>query len=345
MRTHWTQFPVFAWSNSRARRFRECRRKHFWAVYGGHGGWRPEAEPQARLAWLLGRLIPNWSVAVGQAIHRRALACARAAAFAEPMPDVAALRKTAASELNSLYRQIYASRNAFESRPDRWPMLEAHFYGEPKKPDELERAITSLDDATRSLAGADDLWHRVRASGPGGLWVPEPFFSFEFGVDRTRVFAAPDLVLGAPDPTPHAPAEIWDFKLGGDGGAVDQLLVYGLALAHGDLFPPAPDSDRHYSGRIVRLAADHAAKEQRAAFAITASDLDAAAARIQDDTAAMRELLRDPVRNIPRELDAFPRTEQVWRCARCAFRGLCEPATLDASRVADRYRGGGDSTC
>lgn len=335
MGTSGPRTPGFAWSHSRARRFRECRRRHFWAVYGGQGGWHHHAAPGVRLAWLMGRLLPSWAVAVGQAVHRRALACARAAAFGELMPSFVTMRRTAARELNGLFQQIYSPQNAFESHPERWPMLEAHFYGEPGRPEELERAVTALDDAIRVLAGADDLWARVRASGPASLWVPEPFFSFEFGVERIRVYAAPDLVVGprpGSDPTNSA-AEIWDFKLRGDGGAVDQLLVYGLALAHGEAFPPGPTADRRYLGRIVRLGAAAESVEERATFAITAGDLHAAAARIHEDTVAMRALLRDPARNIPRDVEAFPRTEQAWRCARCAFRGLCDPAALAASRI------------
>ena len=46
-------------------------------------------------------------------------------------------------------------------------------------------------------------------------------------------------------------------------------------------------------------------------------------ARFTQSVARMRELLADPATNTPRDESAFPRTEDLSACTRCAFRRPC----------------------
>lgn len=86
MGVQYRPYPIFSWSESRDRRFRECRRKHFFAVYLSHNGWLPDAPAARRLAWTLGKAVPSWYVALGSALHRQMLACARQCADTGVLP-------------------------------------------------------------------------------------------------------------------------------------------------------------------------------------------------------------------------------------------------------------------
>lgn len=87
--------PAFSWSESKHRRFTECRRKHYWAVYAQYNGWRAPTDSFSRLAWALGKLVPSWGAALGTSLHARAAECVAACRSRAAMPTFADLRRAA----------------------------------------------------------------------------------------------------------------------------------------------------------------------------------------------------------------------------------------------------------
>ena len=321
-------YPTFAWSESRARRYQECRRKHYHAVYTAHNGWLPDASPDRRLAWLMGKLVVGWPAALGTTVHRRAEECVRAGMQGRPMPTFAELRAAAARDLNTIYRNSRGRTADFWSDPQRWPVHEGSFYGEASWADDVARVATALDAALDALLSAVELWSIVAVAGPAGVWLPGRWPSFRLEPGGLTVYAAADVIVR---PHPGAPAEVWDFKTGGGDGAVDQILTYALGAREGLGAPPGPAPHARYLGRLVHLGAA-STPDAYAPFAISDADLAGAATRVQASAAAMRSHLADASANRPSAIDAFPRTTQLWRCTHCPYRGLCEP---DDHRVVE----------
>jgi len=58
--------------------------------------------------------------------------------------------------------------------------------------------------------------------------------------------------------------------------------------------------------------------------------LDSFKQRFTESVARMRALLKDPATNTPQESSAFPMTDNVSMCVRCAFRRPCGRAEAAA---------------
>lgn len=323
-----TPQPAFAWSETRHRRFSTCQRKHFLAVYQAHGGWLPNADPERRLAWMMGKLIPNWSAALGSAVHRCATRCIVRCATGRPLPSYASLHRRVVGELNALYCASRDHLRDFWHAPAQWPMLASHFYGDAGRPTEIEQTRHRLDAAVQALLGAEELWALVSAAGPHNIWIPPRFFSFSHSSLGLQIFAAPDVVVR---PTRAEPTEIWDFKVGSADGVIDQVLVYALALREATPFSPFTDAATRYRGRVVHLH-PAATSDSRVPFTISDADLASAEDRIRVSAAAMQSGLRDVAQNIPGDVTTFLETPHCLRCTTCQFRGLCKPEQFTVAR-------------
>lgn len=333
-------YPAFAWSESRDRRFRECRRKHFLAVYLSHNGWLPDAPAARRLAWALSRAVPSWHVALGTAIHRQVLVCARTCAATGALPPQAVIRNAVRDELNQLHQRTQHGVSAFWRAPRRSPVLADALYGVAPSSEIMDAVRARLEDAVAALVASKDLWDVVRRAGVNGVIGPDPWTSFILGPDNLTVFAAPDLVLRLSE----EPAQVWEFKTGRVGDVVDTVLLYALSARECLGIPWFPHAASRYAGRVIRLATS-APAEERAPFAISDHDFEITTARIRESVSAMQALLRDVGQNIPQGIHAFPRTERRWRCGTCVYRGLCEPTTYPLRGVPPVASLAGDTEC
>ena len=328
--------PRFSWSESRHQRFLECPRRYYWSVYGKYNGWHPEAAPEARLAWRLAQLVPGWAIALGTTVHVRATECVAACTAGKPLPSFGTLRRAAAADLNRLYQNSRRRLDRFRAAPDRWPVLADAFYGEPWDAEEVARISARLDATLDRLLAQDWLWEAIRGAAPGDTILVDRFYNFVLQPDAITVYAAPDLLLRR---RPGAPMEIWDFKIGQADGAIDQLLTYALAARDGLGIAPV---DGGFLAGIVSLArqsesAPDASGDGRPSaqrFAVSAEDIDGAAARILRSAAAMTAPIRDRGQTAaPLDPSAYPQTPHRTRCARCQFRGLCEPESYPVEGV------------
>jgi len=330
-----TAFPEFAWSESRDRRLRQCRRLYYLSVYAAHGGWARAAPAERRTAWTLGRLIPSWRVALGSAVHEAAERCVRASATGKRLPSFSQLRRAAGETLNHIF--VSSERIAdFLREPNAHPMLASRFYGEPWNRDEIAKVREDLDRLLRSLLARNDLWARVATAGLAGVWMPDRWLAFTLDLrvpeDRVRVFGAPDLVLRV---GPDEPVEVWDWKTGMDDGAIDAILTYGLAVRHASTAPPfVHGTNRWMQGRVIRLGLDDPMTDT-ATFRIDEQDLAAARERIAGSVDRMRTGLRNVVQNEP-AADAYPPTSNSGRCQHCSYRGMCHPGRYVIASVNGR---------
>jgi PD-(D/E)XK nuclease superfamily protein len=339
-----TPYPEFSWSESKARRWTECQRAHYWAVYRQHNGWLTDAEDSRREAWRLGKLVRGWPAALGVSLHARAAECIAACRSGVPMPAMVDLRRRCARELNAVYRASRWHLRDFMRAPKAWPVLASAYYGEAFDGEDLAAAVARLDAALDRLVDCA-LWPAIRAAAPDDVVVADAFHAFTLqlpypsGRESVRVYAAPDVVFRR---APGAPTEVWDFKSGRSDGAVDQLLVYALAVRASPLFPrPVRTNSAGTLGGVIQLGAVPGAFDD--AFEILPEDLEAATMRIASSVSAMSHPLSDANRNVPGPLEAFPQTERRHRCPGCLYRGLCYPDQYRPAAVTGGAAGATDA--
>lgn len=316
--------PPLAWSESRARHYRECKRRYYLRVYAQREGWRPSAAPVARLTWALGHLT-TLPLELGSAAHDAASACVRACSAGRPLPDAAQIRRYCGSRLNAAVRRSRQGVRAFLEAPTgRPPMLEEVFYGTPiLDADLIQRHRDRLDRVAANLVGARGVWDAVRQARQADVIVVEPFYSFRVEGAPAVVYAAPDLVFRAADSTTWT---ILDWKSGSRDGVIDQLCTYGVALADGLRLEPTAD---RYNGRIVALG-----DGSDETILLTPDDLEDARQRIRNDVRRMQDdhhravaVRRDP-QSFP---ELFPPAADPRLCRRCCYRGVCFPELLPSA--------------
>lgn len=296
----------FSWSKSRHEKFAECRRLYYFTYYGAWGGWKPEAPALTRELYLLKKLSNRFQWA-GNVVHetiRDALTLAKAGQ--SPSPE--RMRDQMLARMRGEFRGSRSGHyKVTEPFAKRALGLVEHEYQEPVPDAEWKRnadnAVTSLE---RFFAGP--YLERARTLRR------EQWLSIDeldaFLLDGIRVFAAPDFAYREDDGS----TVVVDWKTGRPReGEEEQVQGYVLYARHKWGVEPARTLAKLVylgSGDERQVQVDEAALERfRDHFKLSVE--------------GMHALLNDPARNLPREPDHFPHTDDRSRCAGCAFRRVC----------------------
>lgn len=304
----------FCWSKSRAETFRYCLRKYWWSYYGSWGGWEAEAPPRARDAWLLKGLHSRWSWA-GQVVHTFIERMLKHLSFGGPeqgslglgsgAPDVAAEVEAITRTMRSQYRE--SRDGCYRADPKRYVGLLEHEYGDPIPNDEWrEIHRRAVDCVGRFLASP--VFARIRDSDPS-TWIGVEHLD-TFDLEGVPVWVALDFGMRTPDG-----AAVYDWKTGEERPAADrlQMLCYALYLEARAGVPRGSVSCHVVN---VRTGAE-------LGWRPTAEELAGAREEMLASVAEMRRRVRDVAEN-EADMLAFPMTEDLTKCAACAFRRLCE---------------------
>jgi hypothetical protein len=300
----------FGWSKSRAESFDYCLRKYWWNYYGSWRGWEPDASPQAREAWLLKTLHSRWSW-VGQVVHtfiERMLkhvseeqgSLGLGGGTVDVATEVEALTQT----MRSQFRESRAG--SYRADPRRFVGLLEHEYGDPVTDDEWReihrRAVESVQ---RFLASPT--FARLRESDPRTWIGVERLDSFD--LDGVPVWVVLDFALRT-----ASGAEVYDWKTGEERPEDErtQMLCYALYLEAAHRTPP---------GSVTCHVVNVRTGTSRA-FTPTREELAGAREAMRRSIAEMRRRIRDPSENAA-DMLAFPMTEDLAKCAACAYRRLC----------------------
>lgn len=210
---------TFSWSVSRMKEFDFCLRHYYWRRYGSWGGYRSDASPEAREAFIL-KYVTSLSHYVGSIIHRTCARFWRDQQKGRYLSEEKARQNT----IRVLYAGIGESeRGGWRKRVSSGTHLFEHEYDGDLPEERLARA---RDRIARSLAGfyALDLVQRALGSGEKPQVV-----SIEkrerFKLAGTTVHLVMDLVVQEPGGG-HV---IWDWK-SGEEEAVNEFqgAVYAL---------------------------------------------------------------------------------------------------------------------
>ena len=293
----------FSWSVSRMKEFEFCLRHYYWMRYGSWGGYRTDASPEAKEAFIL-KYVTDLSHYVGSIIHRTCARFWRDWQRGKYLSEEEAQRNT----IRALYAGIGESESGgWRRRVSSGTHLFEHEYGGDLSEKRLAQA---RDRIVRSLAGfyALDLVRRALGEGekPQVLSIER---RERFELADTTVHVVMDLVVQEPD----GRRVIWDWK-SGDEKEVNEFqgAVYALYGQRAWGLPV----DR------LRMCLAYLQPRRVQELALTPELLARTQAQIEASIAAMRARLRDAERNVAC-IEDFPMTDDLTRCASCVFKRLC----------------------
>ncbi|MBS2030274.1 MAG: PD-(D/E)XK nuclease family protein [Deltaproteobacteria bacterium] len=296
----------FSWSKSRHEKFAECRRLYYFTYYGAWGGWRADAPALARELYLLKKLSNRFQWA-GNVVHdtiRAALTQAKAGV----MPSMDRMSQFMLLRMRNEWRLSRDHRyRVSEPYTKRALGLVEHEYAEPVANEEWKR---NADNAMGSLKRFFEGPYLARAR----TLRPDQWLSIDeldaFLLEGVRVFAAPDFAYREDDGT----AYVVDWKTGRPReGEDEQVQGYVLFAQHKWGVDPA-----RTTAKLVYLGSG----EERA-VQVNEAALEKFRGHFRESVEGMRALLEHPERNLPREIEQFPQTEDRRRCGSCSFRRVC----------------------
>lgn len=309
----------FSWSKSRHEKHAECLRAYYFHYYASWGGWDSGANAEVRELYLLKKLGNRYTWA-GSIVHdtlREALLCIQAG---KP-PKGEALVERAHKQMQRDFNFSKSGGYRRERYRKEFGGLVEHEYQEPVTNDEW-KANWETAKAALTWFFASRWVELARALEPK-QWLEVDVMDFErsvFHLDGVKVFAVPDFAYYDADGVPV----VVDWKTGKPrDGYDDQVLGYALYLASRYRLPVEK----------VRAVLVYLNAGQEKTVGVDPAALEGFKRRFAESVGAMRALLADPAANRPREEDAFPLTDDLAACARCAFRRRCgrEGAEADSA--------------
>jgi hypothetical protein len=298
----------FSWSKSRHEKFSECLRAYYLYYYGSWGGWEAEAPKELRELYVLKKLSNRYTWA-GSAVHeslRDVLLDWRAGRTVDPAAVEARARRQMQDDFQHSRKKAYWTQKYRKG----FTGLVEHEYTEAvadeawKQNWETVRAALSWFFSSRWPA----LAHSLKPTQ--WLEVDAGFDFSSFTLEGVKMFAIPDFAYvdeaGAP--------VVVDWKTGkAREGSDDQVLGYALYVAQRYKLPMEK----------VRTSLVYLNEGLEHEVRVDLAALESFKQRFAESVARMRGMLKDVATNTPQEATAFPMTENLSACVRCAFRRPC----------------------
>lgn len=292
-----------SWSNTRAASIAKCPREFYWRAYGSWGGWdRAKATPEAWQAYVFNKM-KNLPMLVGELVHHVIEQVFEAHRRYRPLPTLEQSQTNVRNRLRQAWRESREKR--WKQSPKNFHNLHEHFYGpEPDRKTCEERR----DEAFRLLENFYnlELTRRILDSPPEQIKTVEKLE--EFDLDCGLLFIKIDLAWDDGEKL-----HLIDWKTGADDeGVARQLAGYALFASRAWHIP-----FERMIGYPVYLRQP----------AVGENCLDARSiGELEDSIRAyfgnVQAGLLDPAQNIA-DIDAFPMTEDLWKCRSCFYRQLC----------------------
>ncbi|MBI2890747.1 MAG: PD-(D/E)XK nuclease family protein [Nitrospirae bacterium] len=311
----------FAWSVSRARTFKECKRQYYYDVYGFWNGWRDDAPEETKELYVLHQLKTRWMWA-GEVVHNAIQRYLEELKREHPVESgawradtVQRMRADWANSRRKLYREPGMAKRSLA--------LFEHEYDVEVAQEKWRDLSGMVEDCLMAFEDTKALENLRRV--PSSDWTIEEFVKIPLrepeGGGSVLMLAKMDFVYR----TRERHLRIIDWKTGkgeSRGGGADanddlsdtalQMGAYGLAAV--EKWKTAPDAVEAFAINLRTRA--------EAPYPVGPQEVERARARLFDDAKEMRSFLRDPGSNLAIE-DDYPGAADPDICRWCGFRRLC----------------------
>lgn len=297
-----------AWSNSRAGMFAECRRRFFYQYVFSEP---PESsEAAARVFEMRG--VTGLDLWLGQVVHS-SIEWALLRTFEGSAASSAEAEKEIVRRLSEGWK---ASRAELwrTNRGDDFPCLFEHYYGVTVSREKTDALKEKGLSCVRNFM-ASEVFERVTQL-PTDSWLPIERYS-SLRVNGILFFVKLDFAVRE-----EGLLWVYDWKSGKPSGDDRrQLLCYGLyASGKWEVRPEELRLCAAYLFPAFDLVCESASEEEFSEIRKF----------VRAGYGEMLSCYRDPNRGLA-SMEDFTMTDVVWRCGRCAFKGVCE----GASRLRD----------
>jgi hypothetical protein len=310
----------FSWSKSRHEKLQECQRAYYYYYYRSWGGWESGAPKEVRELYVLKKLGNRYAWA-GSVVHD---------AIKDALLDWRAGRQVDPAKVEARALELMREDFRYSRSKGYWTQkyrktfagLVEHEYDEPVPDDAWKQNAETVRSALSWFFNSR--WPELARGLKREQWLEvDAGADFStFTLDGVKVFAIPDFAYLEADGTPV----VVDWKTGkARDGYDEQVLGYALYVTQRYRLPL-----EKVRASLVYLndGVEHAVQVDRDA-------VEGFKARFAQSVARMRELLANPATNTPKDESAFPLTEDLSACVRCAFRRPCgREGAAAATKVA-----------
>jgi len=297
---------VFSWSKSRDEQFRECQRKYFYDKYASWGGWDRTAPREARLAYILKNLKNRWAWK-GETVHHVIEHVLKSIRGKSALSFDAALE-----QLTQTMRRDYRFSKAkrYMEDPKNHPGLFEHEYAKPVS-DEIWKKIHEESALCLGNFYNSSLYKELLADDTASWLAIEDLEEYSF--DGAKIYVKLDFARRR-----NGFVEIYDWKTGKSDSAKAGVQMGTYAIYAMNKWGVGLENIKTYLFNLA--AADPRPEEQVITGALIASTREVMTQSIE----AMRGLLADPSKNVPKPRENFQFTENTRLCDFCNFYKICE---------------------
>lgn len=337
-------------SQSRLARRATCELQDWWATAGAHGGWRPDASVERRLAWAMGR-VGSLPMSLGNAVHAAHRAIVRAIRDGRRQPSWDDLWSLVRAELNKPAKNRDARRWLRDPRGTLWREVLTREWPDGRPPvDIAEETLARAAAMLRTLLRSAHLEHLRQHTGRGDILVVDALearFIELPGVPgvSVKLWAAPDCayISGSPIepshggvPVPAGVPVICDIK-SRVGPRIEQAraqIAFYAWVSRECLGVRSPTG--LWLGRVVDLQAA-TEEESDLTWVMCDRDLDIAGAALER---GVRDIVAHSDASGVLDRTLVTRSEGV-HCNWCSYRWLCIDREYAPAPVAEILSGEG----
>jgi hypothetical protein len=295
----------FSWSYSRAAKYRQCPRAYYYHYYAAWEGWRPEAPPPVKRAYLLKNLT-NLAQWVGTLVHDSLKFAVTRLKMGRPITNEALIKQ--------MHRRARADFDTSQSgryrqKPNQLTGFQEHYYTVNLPKTAWQTAWTRAEQYLRTFINSA-LYADLRRQPSQTFLDVETLQSFS--IAGAKVWVQMDLARYKDEVI-----YLYDWKT----GEVDrqelrqQLGVYALYVRHAwPEWVTAP-----IRAVVYALAEDHLLE-----FDLDETPLQTVQANVETSIGQLQGLLVDSsIQANLTELRRFPMVNDLSICRDCQFRELC----------------------
>ena len=297
---------VFSWSKSRDEEFRECKRKYFYSRYASWGGWDRNAPDEARKAYVLKNLKNRWAWK-GETVHHVIESVLKSLRSNQPISLDEALGLLTET-MRRDYRNSKAKKN-WEDPKNNLGLFEME-YGKNISDTVWKEFHDSSAECLKNFY-ASSLYRELEKDDKKSWLMIEDLEEFDF--NGAKIYVKLDFARRR-----DGNIEIFDWKTGKDDGAAAAVQIGTYALYAMKKWNVPVGQIRAF---LFYLSVSNPKPKEQA---VDEDLLQSARETITASVAMMKELLADPVKNVPKPKEAFPFTDNVRLCDFCSFYKICE---------------------